>query len=93
MGAAAGAATGGLAAHSLDMGFDDALLREIQEGLPAGSSAVLALISHEWVDRIVAELEQFQARLYRQALKHEVLAQLPPKDAPAYGEDKPAQSE
>jgi uncharacterized membrane protein len=84
VGAAAGAATGGLAAHSIDMGFDDALLKEIEAGLPPGSSAILALISHEWVDRIVEVLEELQARLYRQALKEEILARLP--QPPAAGE-------
>jgi len=82
VGAAAGAAAGGLAAHNIDMGFDDDVLKDIQSGLPANSSAILALISHEWVDKIIAELEALQARLYRQALKDEVLSQLPPASAP-----------
>lgn len=96
IGAAAGAAAGGLAAHNIDMGFDDDMLKDIQSSLPANSSAILALISHEWVDRIIAELEALQARLYRQAIKDELLAQLPPAiqppatEAQAEATDKPA---
>jgi uncharacterized membrane protein len=87
VGAAAGAATGGLAAHNLDMGFSDDMLKDIQSSLPANSSAILALISHEWVDRIIAELEALRARLYRQGLKDELLSQLPASSAP---DEKPA---
>jgi uncharacterized membrane protein len=89
IGAVTGAATGGIAAHSIDLGFDDTLLEEIQAGLPPNSSAIIALISHEWVERLVAELEQLQARLYRQALKDDILAQLPPRPDPAPGQVEP----
>jgi uncharacterized membrane protein len=76
VGAAAGAATGGVAAKQIDMGFSDETLQELQEGLQPGSSAIVALIQHEWVDRVVAELENLGARLFRQTLKEEIAAQL-----------------
>ncbi len=76
VGAAAGAATGGVAANKIDMGFPDDTLKELQETLTPGSSAILALIQHEWVDRVVEELDKFGAALFRQALKEEMLAQL-----------------
>ena len=76
IGAAAGAATGGVAANKIDMGFPDDTLKEIQGSLTPGSSAILALIQHEWVDRVVEELEKFGASLFRQALKEEIAAQL-----------------
>src|SRR5712691_966611 len=69
VGAAAGAATGGLAAHQIDMGFDDSDLKEIQSSLPAGSSAIIALVSLEWVERVVKALEELDAKLWRQILK------------------------
>lgn len=87
VGAAAGAATGGVAAHKIDMGFPDDTLNELKESLTPNSSAILALIQHQWVDRIVEELEKAGATLFRQALKSELAAQL------ASGEgagDKPA---
>lgn len=76
VGAAAGAATGGVAANAIDMGFDNQMLKEIQEELKPGSSAILALIEHEWVDKVVDILEEFQARLVRQAIKGEIVSQI-----------------
>ena len=76
VGAAAGAATGGVAAHKIDMGFPDETLKEIQGALTPGSSAILALIQHEWIDRVVEELEKQGASLFREALKAEIAEQL-----------------
>ena len=81
VGAAAGAATGGVAANKIDMGFPNDTLKEIQATLTPGSSAILALIQHEWVDRVVEELEKYNAALFRQALKEEVVAQLNQEEA------------
>ena len=76
VGAAAGAATGSAAAHVIDMGFSDRYLREIQEELPPGSSAIIALVEHEWVARVEEELDKFDGRLLREALKADIAAQL-----------------
>jgi uncharacterized membrane protein len=76
LGAAAGAATGGAAAHKLDMGFSDEALRELQEGLKPGSSAILALVEHQWVDQLVALLEEQQGSLFRRMLAGEISDQL-----------------
>ncbi len=76
VGAAAGAAAGGVAANQIDMGFPNEVLEELKESLEAGSSAVIALIQHEWLDRVLAELENYGAKLFRQTLKEEIAAQL-----------------
>jgi len=76
VGAAAGAATGGVAAGRIDMGFPNDTLKELQGALTPGSSAILALIQHEWVDRVVEEMEKLGASLFREALKDEIAAQL-----------------
>ena len=76
VGAAAGAATGGVAANKIDMGFPDETLDELRGTLQPGSSAILALIQHQWVDRVVEELDKHGAVLFRQALKEELVAQL-----------------
>ena len=76
VGAAAGAATGGVAANKIDMGFPDDTLDELQKALTPGSSAVLALIQREWVDRVVEELDKYGASLFREALKEEIATQL-----------------
>ena len=85
VGAVAGAATGGVAAHKIDMGFSDEHLKEIQESLQPGTSALIALVEHEWVDRLMVELAKFEGRLFRQALKQDIAAQLE-----AAGADEPA---
>jgi len=76
VGAAAGAATGGMAAHNIDMGFADEYLKEIQASLKPGTSAIIALVEHEWVERVVAELKEFEGQLFRQTLKADIAAQL-----------------
>ena len=76
VGAAAGAVTGGVAAHEIDMGFSDEYLREFQESLKPGSSALIALVEHEWVERLIEELEKYEGQLFRQAIRDEIAAQL-----------------
>lgn len=76
VGAAAGAATGGVAASRIDMGFPDDTLKELRDTLTPNSSAILALIQHQWVDRVVDELDKYGATLFRQALKDELVSQL-----------------
>ena len=76
MGAAAGAAAGGVAAHKIDMGFSDEYLKDLQQSLKPGSSAIIALVEHEWVEKVIQELEEHEGRLFRQALKADIAAQL-----------------
>jgi uncharacterized membrane protein len=80
VGAVAGAATGGVAAHEMDMGFSEEYLRELQESLRPGSSALIALVEHEWVERVIAELEEYEGTLFRKALKADIAAQLAASD-------------
>ncbi|MEE8389364.1 MAG: DUF1269 domain-containing protein [Anaerolineae bacterium] len=81
VGAAAGAATGGVAAHKIDMGFSDEYLKEIQSSLKPDSSAIIALVEHEWVEKVIQELEEFEGQLFRQALKADIAAQLAVSDS------------
>ena len=76
VGAAAGAATGGVAASQIDMGFSDEALKDIQQGLEPGSSAIIALVEHQWIERILDEFDKYEAKLFRQALKDEIAMQL-----------------
>jgi uncharacterized membrane protein len=76
VGAAAGAATGGMAAHQIDMGFSDDYLEEIQGSLKPGTSAIIALVEHEWVEQVAQELKEHEGRLFRQALKADIASQL-----------------
>jgi uncharacterized membrane protein len=55
---AAGAAVGGLGAQMRDAGFEDNALRAVANELPAGSSLLLALVTHKWADDLVRALDQ-----------------------------------
>ena len=76
VGATVGAATGSLAAGKIDMGFPDETLKELQETLKPNSSAILALIQYQWVDRVLVELDKYEVTLFRQSLKDELATQL-----------------
>lgn len=76
LGAAAGAATGGFAAKKMDFGFEDAALDELKAGLTPGSSAIIAIVEHAWVEKVIAELEKFEGRLFRRMLMGQIAAQL-----------------
>jgi uncharacterized membrane protein len=70
-GALAGAATGGVTASVVDMGFSDDQLAELRASMPADSSALVVLIEHKWVEKLVEELEVGQGKLFR----HEVASE------------------
>ena len=73
VGAAAGAAAGGVAAHKIDMGFTNSNLEQMQALLPPGSSAIIAMVSLDWVERVSQALEALNARLVRQSLNDDAL--------------------
>ncbi|MCC6905874.1 MAG: DUF1269 domain-containing protein [Anaerolineae bacterium] len=80
VGAAAGAAAGGAAAHTIDMGFDDGQLQALQGRLTPGTSAIIALVEHDWVGRFAKAMEEkvveHEAELFRVALEAEIMMQL-----------------
>ncbi len=56
---AVGAATGAAIGHFTDQGFDNNLLQEIGENLPAGGSALVAVIEETWLERLSAAIEGY----------------------------------
>jgi len=62
---AVGAAVGGLGAQMRDAGFEDNALRAIANELPAGSSLLMALITHRWADELVQLLDQMAYKVGR----------------------------
>ncbi len=64
-GAVAGAATGGVTAALVDTGFSDDELAELRASMPPSSSALVLLIEHTWVERLVQQLEQQRSKLFR----------------------------
>jgi uncharacterized membrane protein len=81
IGAAAGAATGGLVASKTDLGFEDAFLDELKDALHRGSSALVLLVEERWSEAAAARLEQSGARLYRNAVRKELVERLAGQEA------------
>jgi uncharacterized membrane protein len=74
--AAVGALVGGLAAKLVDAGFPNDRLKELGEGLKPGSSAIIAVVEHRWVDEIRREMEQAGADMMVAELKADIASQL-----------------
>jgi len=71
VGAVAGAGTGGVAAKLIDLGFPREFLRDLQDRLQPGSSALVALVEPAWMDRVVKELADLGGQLLRYSLETE----------------------
>jgi uncharacterized membrane protein len=74
-GALAGAATGGATAAIVDMGFTNDQLEELRASMPPGSSAMVALIEHKWVEKLVRELEDRRGKLFRHEVSQDLADQ------------------
>ncbi len=76
-GAILGAAGGAAAGKVFDLGLDDEYLRSVGDSLGYGTSALVALVAFERVDRAMEELEKFErGTVLRHALSAEVYSQL-----------------
>jgi uncharacterized membrane protein len=71
-----GGAVGGLGARLHDAGFQDKRLKELGTALKPGTSALVAVIEHQWVAEIERELADQGAQLVRQAIKDDIAKQL-----------------
>jgi hypothetical protein len=76
VGAAVGAAVGGLSAKLRDSGFPDERLRQVADGLQPNSSALIAVIEHVWVLQVEEQLRAYGADVITEALRADVAAQL-----------------
>ena len=71
-----GALIGGLAAKLSDSGFDNDRLKTVGDGLPPGSSAVVAVVEHKWVDEVRRELAEAGADAMAEAVSADLAGQL-----------------
>ena len=76
-GAIVGAAGGVAAGQGIDMGLNDEYLKSVGESLGSGSSAIVALVTFERVERAMEELDKFEGgTILRHTLSDEVYQQL-----------------
>ena len=82
--AAVGALVGGLAAKARDTGFKNERLETIGEGMTPGTSAIIAIVEHKWVQQVQQELEEMQADVVTEALAADIHEQLEKEHDVAY---------
>jgi uncharacterized membrane protein len=76
-GAILGAAGGAIVGKGLDMGLNDEYLKSVGESLGSGTSAIVALVAFERVERAMEELDKFEGgTILRHTLSDEVYQQL-----------------
>jgi uncharacterized membrane protein len=73
---AVGALVGGLTAKLRDSGFSDDRLKKFGEGLKPGSSAIVAVVEHVWVDQVKAALAEAEADVFTESISADVSEQL-----------------
>lgn len=73
---AAGALIGGLAAKLRDSGFSDARLKTVGESLKPGTSAIIAIIEHKWVDELEKAMAEAGADVFTEAIAADIAQQL-----------------
>ncbi len=77
VGALVGAAGGAIAGQGIDLGLNDEYLKSVGESLRSGTSAIVALVAFERVERAMEELDRFEGgRILRHTLSDEVYQQL-----------------
>jgi uncharacterized membrane protein len=76
MAGAAGALVGALASKLRDTGFSNQRLQQIGDGLKPGSSAIIAVIEHKWVEAVQKELEKAANDVLVQEISSDIAAQL-----------------
>lgn len=73
VGAMAGAATGGATAKLADYGVSNRLIKDIQNGLTPGSSALIAYVEMNWIDKAIARLEELGGTVTHETLAGEMV--------------------
>src|SRR5512139_742391 len=74
--AAVGALVGGLSAKLRDSGFSDARLKALGARLTPGSSAIVAVVEHTWVNEVKKVMAEARADLFTEAIGADIGAQL-----------------
>jgi len=76
LGMAVGATAGAVSGALRDVGIDDRFMKELAEGLPAGTSALFVLVRKATPERVLEEVKGMGGKILRTALNHEDEAKL-----------------
>lgn len=72
---AAGALVGGVTAKVIDSGIPDARLEAIGQQLAAGSSALVAIVEHGWLEAVQRHMVEAGAEVTRESLRRDFVEQ------------------
>jgi len=76
LGMAVGATAGAVSGALRDVGIDDKFMKELAEGMPAGSSALFVLVRKSTPERVLEEIKGTGGKVLRTSLNHEDEAKL-----------------
>jgi uncharacterized membrane protein len=76
LGLAVGAAAGAVSGALSDVGIEDKFMKELADGLPAGSSALFVLVRKSTPDRVLEEVKGTGGKILKTSLAHEDEARL-----------------
>jgi uncharacterized membrane protein len=76
VGALVGAGAGGLIGKWVDKGFSDRFLTELQEQLKPGSSALVVLLEHHWLQPMSESLSDLGGMVFEQTITDTLVDQL-----------------
>ncbi|HXV99149.1 MAG TPA: DUF1269 domain-containing protein [Anaerolineae bacterium] len=82
-GAVAGAATGGAAAKIADYGVSNKMINDVKNGLQPGSSAIIAYVELDWLNKALNRLEEAGATVYHETLEGDMAEELFKQAAPS----------
>jgi len=73
---AIGALIGGLSAKLRDSGFDDQRLKTLGTSLEPGTSAIVALVEHKWVQDVQDQIDEYAMDMFTESISADIAAQL-----------------
>lgn len=76
IGAGAGAGAGALSGSLMDFGVNDEFVKQLSETIPNNSSALFVLVKEVTMDKVVAEIQQWNPRVLNTSLSSEQEARL-----------------
>jgi uncharacterized membrane protein len=76
LGMAIGAFTGAVAGRFADIGIDDKFIRDVEQRIPPGSSALFLLVRRATMDRVLAALQPYHPEVLQTSLSAEQEARL-----------------
>ena len=76
LGMAIGALSGALAGKFADIGIDDKFIRDVEQKIPPGTSALFLLVRRATMDRVLAALQPYHPEVLQTSLSAEQEARL-----------------